>query len=97
MSSSNPHKSHSGSAHDSDSESSIAYLQTKQSPMSPNITLTTPIASSMNVSGLNIDVRKVTSQTSSTWYIPNISLTPIPPNSTNTQMHVSEGPCKVWI
>ncbi|MBW0484664.1 hypothetical protein O181_024379 [Austropuccinia psidii MF-1] len=29
---------------------------------------------------------------SSTWSIPNISVTPIPPNTTNTQMHVSEGP-----
>ncbi|MBW0525915.1 hypothetical protein O181_065630 [Austropuccinia psidii MF-1] len=60
--------------------------------MSPNTPLTTPIASSMNVSGLNIDVGKATSQTSSTWSIPNISITPIPPNPTNTQMHVSEGP-----
>ncbi|MBW0507515.1 hypothetical protein O181_047230 [Austropuccinia psidii MF-1] len=59
--------------------------------MSPNIPLTTPIESSMNVSGLNIDVGKSTSQTSSTWSIPNISITPIPPNPTNTQMHVSEG------
>ncbi|MBW0582894.1 hypothetical protein O181_122609 [Austropuccinia psidii MF-1] len=92
MSSSNPFKSHSGSVHDSDSESSIEYVQTTQSPMSPNIPLTTPIASSMNVSGLNIDVGNVTSQTSSTWSIPNISVTPIPPNTTNTQIHVSEGP-----
>ncbi|MBW0526461.1 hypothetical protein O181_066176 [Austropuccinia psidii MF-1] len=60
--------------------------------MSTNIPLRTPIASSMNVSGLNIDVGKATSQTSSTWFIPNISVTPIPPNPTNTQMHVSEGP-----
>ncbi|MBW0490747.1 hypothetical protein O181_030462 [Austropuccinia psidii MF-1] len=60
--------------------------------MSPNIPLTTPIASSMNVSGLNIYVANVTSQTSSTWSIPNISVTPIPPNPTNTQMNVSEGP-----
>ncbi|MBW0543101.1 hypothetical protein O181_082816 [Austropuccinia psidii MF-1] len=78
MSSSNPRKSHSGSVHDSDSESSIEYLQTTQSPMSPNIPLATPKASSMNVSGLNIDGGKETSQTSSTWYIPNISVTPIP-------------------
>ncbi|MBW0538888.1 hypothetical protein O181_078603 [Austropuccinia psidii MF-1] len=92
MSSSNPCKSHSGSVHDSDSESSIEYVQTTQSPMSPNIQLTTPIASSMNVSGINIDVGNATSQTSSTWYIPNISVTPIPPNPTNTQIHVSEGP-----
>ncbi|MBW0545688.1 hypothetical protein O181_085403 [Austropuccinia psidii MF-1] len=60
--------------------------------MSPNIPLTTPIASSMNISGLNIDVGNATSQTSSTWLIPNISVTPIPPNPTNTQMHVSEVP-----
>ncbi|MBW0556143.1 hypothetical protein O181_095858 [Austropuccinia psidii MF-1] len=46
----------------------------------------------MNVSGLNIDVGNATSQTSSTWSIPNISVTPIPPNPTNTQMQVSEGP-----
>ncbi|MBW0467093.1 hypothetical protein O181_006808 [Austropuccinia psidii MF-1] len=46
----------------------------------------------MNVSGLNIDVGNPTSQTSSTWSIPNISVTPIPPNPTNTQMHVSEWP-----
>ncbi|MBW0564571.1 hypothetical protein O181_104286, partial [Austropuccinia psidii MF-1] len=31
-------------------------------------------------------------QTSSTWSIPNIFVTPIPLNPTNTQMHVSEGP-----
>ncbi|MBW0545281.1 hypothetical protein O181_084996, partial [Austropuccinia psidii MF-1] len=92
MSSSNPHKYHSGSVHDSDIESSIEYAQTKQSPMSPNIPLTTTIASSMIVSGHNIDVGNVTSQSSSTWFIPNISITPIPPNTTNTQMHVSEGP-----
>ncbi|MBW0585725.1 hypothetical protein O181_125440 [Austropuccinia psidii MF-1] len=91
MSSSKPHTSHSGSVHDSDSESSIKYVQT-QSPMSPKIPLTTPIASSMDVSGLNIDVGNLTAQTSSTWSIPNISITPIPPNSTNTQMHVSDGP-----
>ncbi|MBW0549280.1 hypothetical protein O181_088995 [Austropuccinia psidii MF-1] len=92
MSSSNPCKSHSGSVHDSDSESSIEYVQTTQSPISTNIPLTTPIASSMNVSGLNIDVGNVTFQTSSTWSIPNISITPIPPNPTNTQINVSEGP-----
>ncbi|MBW0506622.1 hypothetical protein O181_046337 [Austropuccinia psidii MF-1] len=92
MSSSNPRKSHSGSVHDSDSESSIECLQTTQSPMSPNISLTAPIASSMNVAGLNIDVGKANSQTSSTWSIPNFSVTPVPPNLTNTQMHVSEGP-----
>ncbi|MBW0578350.1 hypothetical protein O181_118065 [Austropuccinia psidii MF-1] len=92
MSSYNPHKSHSGSVHDSESESRVEYVQTRHSPMSPNISLKTPIASSMNVLGLNIDVVNATSQTSSTWPIPNISVTPVPPNPTNTQMHVSEGP-----
>ncbi|MBW0545116.1 hypothetical protein O181_084831 [Austropuccinia psidii MF-1] len=91
MSSSKPNKFHSGSVHDPDSESSIEYVQT-QSPLSPIIPLTTPIASSMNVSGLNIDVGNPKAQTSSTWPIPNISVTPIPPNPTNTQMDVSEGP-----
>ncbi|MBW0475020.1 hypothetical protein O181_014735 [Austropuccinia psidii MF-1] len=60
--------------------------------MSPNIPLTTALASSMNVSGLNIDMGNAMTQTSSTWSIPNISITPILPNSTDTQMHVSEGP-----
>ncbi|MBW0468894.1 hypothetical protein O181_008609 [Austropuccinia psidii MF-1] len=92
MSSSNPHKSHTGSFHDSDSESSIEYFQTTQSPMCPNIPLTTPFASSMNVSGINFDVGNETSQTSSTWSIPNISITSIPLNPTDTQMHWSEGP-----
>ncbi|MBW0483377.1 hypothetical protein O181_023092 [Austropuccinia psidii MF-1] len=91
MSSSKLRESHSGSVHDSDSESSIKYVQT-QSPLSPNIPLTTPIASSMNVSGLNIDVGNPKAKTSSTWSIRNISVTPIPPNPTSTQMHVSEGP-----
>ncbi|MBW0507104.1 hypothetical protein O181_046819 [Austropuccinia psidii MF-1] len=91
MSSSKPCKSRSGCVHDPDNESSIEYVQT-QSPLSPNIPLKNPIASSMNVSGLNIDVVNVTSQTSSTWSIPNISVTPIPPNTTKTQMHVFEGP-----
>ncbi|MBW0554826.1 hypothetical protein O181_094541 [Austropuccinia psidii MF-1] len=91
MSSSRARKSHSGSVHDSDNESSIEYVKT-QSPLSPNISLTTPIASSKNVSGLNIDVENPKAPTSSTWSIPNISVTPIPPNPTNTQMHVSEGP-----
>ncbi|MBW0502707.1 hypothetical protein O181_042422 [Austropuccinia psidii MF-1] len=90
MSSSNPHKSHSGSVHDSDSEYSIEYVQT-QSLMIPKIALTTPISSSMNVSGLKIDVGNATAQTPSTWSMRNISITPIPPNPTNTQMHVSEG------
>ncbi|MBW0476864.1 hypothetical protein O181_016579 [Austropuccinia psidii MF-1] len=91
MSSSKPRKSPSGSVHDSDSESSIEYVQ-KHSPLSPNIPLTTPIASSMNVSGLNIDVGNPKAQTSSTWSIPNLSVTSIPPNPTNAQMDVSEGP-----
>ncbi|MBW0573377.1 hypothetical protein O181_113092 [Austropuccinia psidii MF-1] len=91
MSSSKPHKSHSGSVNDSHSESGIEYVQT-QSPLRPNIPLKTPIASSMNVSGLNIDVGNPKAPTSSTWSIPNISVTPTPPNPTNTQMHVSEGP-----
>ncbi|MBW0544030.1 hypothetical protein O181_083745, partial [Austropuccinia psidii MF-1] len=55
MSTSKPRKSHSRSVHDSDSKSSIEYVQT-QSPLSPNIPFTTPITSSINVSGLNIDV-----------------------------------------
>ncbi|MBW0514017.1 hypothetical protein O181_053732 [Austropuccinia psidii MF-1] len=46
----------------------------------------------MNVSGLNIDVGNPKAPTSSTWSIPNISVTPIPPNPTNTQTHVSQGP-----
>ncbi|MBW0556373.1 hypothetical protein O181_096088 [Austropuccinia psidii MF-1] len=91
MSSCKPHISCSGSVHDSARESSMEYVQTK-SPLSPNIPLTAPIASSMNVSGLNIDVGNPKAQTSSTWSIPNISVTPIHPNPTNTQMDVSEGP-----
>ncbi|MBW0516312.1 hypothetical protein O181_056027 [Austropuccinia psidii MF-1] len=87
MSSSKPHKSRSGSVLDSDSESSREYVQTK-SPLITNIPLTTPIASSINLSGLIIDVGNPKAQTSSTWSIPNISVTPIPPNPTNTQMHV---------
>ncbi|MBW0528826.1 hypothetical protein O181_068541 [Austropuccinia psidii MF-1] len=46
----------------------------------------------MNVSGLNIDVGNLKAQTSGTWSSPNISVTPIPLNPTNTQMHVFEGP-----
>ncbi|MBW0541922.1 hypothetical protein O181_081637 [Austropuccinia psidii MF-1] len=46
----------------------------------------------MNVSGLKIDVGNMKAPTSSTWSIQNISVTPIPPNPTNTPMHVSEGP-----
>ncbi|MBW0492862.1 hypothetical protein O181_032577 [Austropuccinia psidii MF-1] len=91
MSSFKPRKSHSGSVHDSDIEYSIEYAQT-QSPMSTLIPLTTPIASSMNISGLKLDVGNPMAQPSSTWSIPNISSTPIPPNPTNTQMHASEGP-----
>ncbi|MBW0542459.1 hypothetical protein O181_082174 [Austropuccinia psidii MF-1] len=91
MSSSKPCKSSSGSVHELDSKSSIEYVQT-QSLMSPNIPLITPIASLMNVSGLNIDVGNPKAQTSITWSISNISITPIPPNPTNTKMHVSEGP-----
>ncbi|MBW0521921.1 hypothetical protein O181_061636 [Austropuccinia psidii MF-1] len=91
MLSSNTCESRSGSVHDSDRESSIEYVQT-QLPMGPKILLTTPIASSMNVSGVNIDVGIVTAQTSTTWSIQNISVTPITPNSTNTQLNVSEGP-----
>ncbi|MBW0544865.1 hypothetical protein O181_084580 [Austropuccinia psidii MF-1] len=91
MSTSKPCKSCPGSVHDSDSESSIEYVQT-QSPLSPNIPLTAPITSSINVSGLNIDVGNLKAPTSSTWSIPNISVTPIPLNPTNTKMHVSEGP-----
>ncbi|MBW0575117.1 hypothetical protein O181_114832, partial [Austropuccinia psidii MF-1] len=72
MSSSKPRKSRSGSVHDSDSESRIEYVQT-QSPLGPNIPLTTPITSSMNLSGLNIDVGNLKAPTSSTWSIPNIS------------------------
>ncbi|MBW0557847.1 hypothetical protein O181_097562 [Austropuccinia psidii MF-1] len=46
----------------------------------------------MNVSGLNIDVGDPKAPTSSTWSNPNISITPIPLNPTNTQRRVSEGP-----
>ncbi|MBW0563185.1 hypothetical protein O181_102900 [Austropuccinia psidii MF-1] len=45
----------------------------------------------MSLSGINIDVENTTAQNSSTWSIPNISITPIPPNASNTQIHVSEG------
>ncbi|MBW0461200.1 hypothetical protein O181_000915 [Austropuccinia psidii MF-1] len=40
----------------------------------------------MNVSGLKIDVSKATVQTTTSWRMPYISVTPI------TQMHVIEGP-----
>ncbi|MBW0542751.1 hypothetical protein O181_082466 [Austropuccinia psidii MF-1] len=46
----------------------------------------------MNLSGLNSDVGIPKAQTSSSWVIPHISITPIPPNPTNTQMGVSKGP-----
>ncbi|MBW0552953.1 hypothetical protein O181_092668 [Austropuccinia psidii MF-1] len=91
MSSSKPRTSHSGSVHEPNSESSVEYVLT-QSPMNPKIPLTTPIESSMNVSGLKIDVGNPMAPNSSTLKIPNISITPIPPNPTDTQMHVSEGP-----
>ncbi|MBW0465529.1 hypothetical protein O181_005244 [Austropuccinia psidii MF-1] len=90
MSSSNDCKSYSGSVQDLDSESSIEYFQA-QSPMSPKILLQTTIASSINVSGLNIDVGNAMSENSTTWTIPDISVTPIPLNPTNTQMHLSDG------
>ncbi|MBW0547316.1 hypothetical protein O181_087031 [Austropuccinia psidii MF-1] len=59
--------------------------------MTPNIPLTASIASSMPISGLNISVGNPMLKKSSTWSIPNILFTPIPPNLTNTQMHVFEG------
>ncbi|MBW0501585.1 hypothetical protein O181_041300 [Austropuccinia psidii MF-1] len=46
----------------------------------------------MNVLGIKIDVGNPMAQTSRTWSIRNISVTPIPPNPTHTQMHVFEGP-----
>ncbi|MBW0528934.1 hypothetical protein O181_068649 [Austropuccinia psidii MF-1] len=91
MSSSNPHKSCSGSVHYLNGVYSIYYVQ-KELPMSPNISLTPPIASSINVSGLNIDFGNTTAKPSFTWTIPNISVTPILLDATNMQMHVSEGP-----
>ncbi|MBW0533854.1 hypothetical protein O181_073569 [Austropuccinia psidii MF-1] len=87
MPSSKPCKSRSCSVHHSDSESSIEYVQT-QSQLGPNIPPTTPILSSMNVSGLNTDVGNPKAKTSRTQSIPNISVTPIPPNPTKTQMDV---------
>ncbi|MBW0531454.1 hypothetical protein O181_071169 [Austropuccinia psidii MF-1] len=91
MSSSKPLKSCSGSVHDSYSEYSIEYVQT-QSPLSANIPLTTPISSSLNISGLNIDVGNPKAETSSNCSIQIISITSIPLNPTNTQMDVSGGP-----
>ncbi|MBW0559691.1 hypothetical protein O181_099406 [Austropuccinia psidii MF-1] len=84
-------KNRPGSVHDSDSEYSIEHVQT-QSPISPNIPLTTSIAFSIHVSGINIYVGIVMAQNSSTLSIQNISITPIPMNPANTQMNVSEGP-----
>ncbi|MBW0471329.1 hypothetical protein O181_011044 [Austropuccinia psidii MF-1] len=46
----------------------------------------------MHLSGLNLDVVNEIAQTLTSCTIPNISLTPILINPTNTQMHVSEGP-----
>ncbi|MBW0461630.1 hypothetical protein O181_001345 [Austropuccinia psidii MF-1] len=60
--------------------------------MTLKIPLTTPIASSMHVSGLKIDVGNAMAQTSITCSISNISNTTIPPNPTNTQIHVSGWP-----
>ncbi|MBW0550357.1 hypothetical protein O181_090072 [Austropuccinia psidii MF-1] len=60
--------------------------------MSPKIPLTNPIASSIDVSGLNIDVGVAMAQTSSTSPIPNISVTPILLNHTYTQIYVLQGP-----
>ncbi|MBW0475481.1 hypothetical protein O181_015196 [Austropuccinia psidii MF-1] len=45
----------------------------------------------MNVSSFHIDVGNPKAQTSSTWSIPNIALTAIPTNPTNTQMHCLRG------
>ncbi|MBW0473228.1 hypothetical protein O181_012943 [Austropuccinia psidii MF-1] len=59
--------------------------------MSPKIPLTNPIESSMNVPGFKIDVGNANSQNLRIWTIANTSVTPIPPNLTNTQMNVSEG------
>ncbi|MBW0521847.1 hypothetical protein O181_061562 [Austropuccinia psidii MF-1] len=91
MSSSDPHRSHSGSVHDLDSVSSIEYGR-KRSPMSPKITLTAHIKSFMNLSGRKIDLGNVTAQTSTTWSIPNLCITEDSPNPTNMQMQLSEGP-----
>ncbi|MBW0574008.1 hypothetical protein O181_113723 [Austropuccinia psidii MF-1] len=86
MTSSNPHKPHSGSVQDPNSESSIEYVQ-KQVPMSPNITPAVPMASLRNV-GLNIEVRNAMDQTTSALMIANISFTEITLNPTNTQLQV---------
>ncbi|MBW0493178.1 hypothetical protein O181_032893 [Austropuccinia psidii MF-1] len=90
MPSSEPCKLHSGSVHELSSEYSIEYVQT-QSPMSHKVSLTAPISSFMNLSGINIEVGNATAQTMTTWTIPNISVTPIPKNPTNTQIHVYQG------
>ncbi|MBW0497261.1 hypothetical protein O181_036976 [Austropuccinia psidii MF-1] len=91
MSSSDPCKSCSGSVSDWDSDSIIEYVQTR-SLINSNTPPAIPITSLMNVSGLNIDVGNLMAQNSMAWTIPNISVTPITMNPTNTQMHVSEGP-----
>ncbi|MBW0505604.1 hypothetical protein O181_045319 [Austropuccinia psidii MF-1] len=91
MSSSNPHKPHSGSVHDPNSEYSIEYVQ-KQVPMSPNIIPAVPMASLRNVSGLNIEVKIAMDQTTSALMIANISFTEIPCNLTNTQLQAYEVP-----
>ncbi|MBW0462299.1 hypothetical protein O181_002014 [Austropuccinia psidii MF-1] len=77
MSSSDPCKSHLEYVHDSDSEFRIEYVPT-HSPLSPKISLTSHIVSSMNVSGFNIDVGNATAKTSTNRKIENISVTPIP-------------------
>ncbi|MBW0554300.1 hypothetical protein O181_094015 [Austropuccinia psidii MF-1] len=46
----------------------------------------------MNVSGLNIDVGSARALATTAWTIPHILVTPVPPNTTNTQIHLSEGP-----
>ncbi|MBW0476138.1 hypothetical protein O181_015853 [Austropuccinia psidii MF-1] len=91
MSSSDPCKCCLGSFNDLNNEYSIEYVQ-MQSPMSLKIPLTDPIASSMRLSGLKIDMGNTLAGTLASWTIPNVSITQIPLNLTNTQMHVSEGP-----
>ncbi|MBW0466531.1 hypothetical protein O181_006246 [Austropuccinia psidii MF-1] len=87
MSSCKPHKSRSSSVHDPDREYSIEYVQT-QSPMSPNISLTTPITSSMNGSGLNIDNPTNTKMNVSDGHTPEISSKPTLNISLGSQVHV---------
>ncbi|MBW0468585.1 hypothetical protein O181_008300 [Austropuccinia psidii MF-1] len=57
--------------------------------MSPNIPLTTPIESSMNVSGFKIDVGIAMAQTSGTWSIPDIYITPEISSKAKTQSRFS--------